>query len=498
MFTDVERQEIELYFAYLYPWDDEGSNLYKSITWTFRGKDGEIAFANYAAQDMTSLMRLTETRARRPDANMYACFGTQRLARMHKTTNDGYPQAERTITNMVSYKSIALDIDAGRKGYATTADAFAALDGFIAATGLPPPTMEVYSGSGGIHIYWCFKEAVPHANWLPLAKALRDAALSYALKFDPQCTVNAAGILRIPNTLNWKEPPPKKVRLYREARHSFTQYDFQQLVGALAQYMVQPSRQSTHTASTASMKSSINQNFAAGVDEAAPPVPIDAIAVNCPAIDDILERGGNGDAEPLWNLALYAASFTTDPHDAAHRMSDQDPRYTKEGTEKKLFEKLNARAANSAAGWPTCESFSKLHTACNTCPLFPYGKSPFHHAERPKPMPNPAVNLQQDATSTAPAQGTDPLMPYGYWRNKENIVWTSIKRKDGTEYLQKVLKYPIIDGGYVPEDGSVNYQATIAGKDEWRNFNITSNMQLPRSGPVAGQGRRHYSRGKDT
>lgn len=482
-----------MYFANLYDWNTtEDVNLYKSISWTWIDEHKSVRFANYAAQSMESLLRLVETRLHRRDANIYAALGTQRMAQMEKITSDGYPRAQRVASNMVSYKSIALDIDVGKTGaYATTQDAFAALDGICATIGMPPPTMEVYSGSGGLHIYWCLKEAIPAANWKPLAMALRDAMHKNGLLFDPQCTVNPAGILRVPNTFHWKNDPPGKVRLYREARHTFTQYDYQTMVSVLSPYMGQPgTNKAAHAAQTAT--SGINRNFTAGVDESSPPVSIDDLAGPCGAIRDILDRGGNGDAEPLWNLGLYAASFTSDPHDAAHRMSDQDKRYSKDGTEKKLIEKINARAANPAAGWPTCDSFSKLHPACAVCPLFPYNKSPFHFAPRAKP-------LNQTATlESAPATiGTDKLMPPNYWRGaKNNNVYTVITQKDGNSFTQRVVPYPILDAGLDPTDGSINYQVIISGKVEWRNVSVGNNQHKTAAAQAFAKGNGVYTEAK--
>ena len=108
-------------------------------------------------------------------------LGTQRLADYRRAaTIDGFPKAIRKHNNIVSFKSIYLDIDVGKAGaYATTEDAFAALDDFCRTVGLPVPTMEVLSGCGGLHVYWCTDEPIPFENWVPLAKALRDAALAY-------------------------------------------------------------------------------------------------------------------------------------------------------------------------------------------------------------------------------------------------------------------------------------------------------------------------------
>jgi hypothetical protein len=77
----------------------------------------------------------------------------------------------------------------------------------------------------------------------------------------------------------------------------------------------------------------------------------------------------------------------------------------------------------------------------------------------------------------AQAYAEDPLMPYGYWRNRDNHIYTTLTRKDGEKVVVPVVRYPIIDAGYVVEDGSVNYQTIISGETVWRNVNVTSSMQ---------------------
>lgn len=468
MFSPEETQEIQLFLGLLYPWEESEQNLYKTVAWTFAGKDGGSAIANFAAQSMPDLIRLIENRTRRAGANVYVALSTQRAADVTVMSADGFPKAIRQHKNLVSFKSIWLDIDVGKEGaYGTTNDAYDALDAFIAKVGLPVPTMEVYSGSGGLHVYWCLNDPIPLANWIPLSKALRDAALGFGLKFDPQVTVNASGILRVPNTWNHKSTPPNKVRLLRPAGHLFPRYGYQQLLGMLGPYT-----------DTASMRQgpganeNRTKNFTEGVTESSPPVSIDDVAVNCGVIDDILQRGGKGDGEPLWNMALYAAAFTTDPFDAAHRLGNQHADYTKDGTEKKLVEKLNARANNTQAGWPKCEQFAALHAACASCPLFAYRKSPFHHARREKPG-DPAP---QDFM---PMAGDDQLMPRGYWRNQNNQVCGTVYSKAGAPTPVVVVKYPIIDAYLDADDGDLIYRAVIGGIEKWRAITVSANMHPP-------------------
>ena len=468
MFSPSELTEIKLFLALLFPWDEDGSKLYKTVSWTFIGREGTSTFANYAAQSMDDVIRLIQTRYKRAAANVYIALGTQRMAQVEITSNDGFPKGNRKHNNVVSFKSIYLDIDVGKEGaYATTEDAFHALDDFCLQQGLPEPTMEVYSGTGGLHVYWCLDKSIPIDNWTPLARALQGAALQYGLKCDPQVTVNPAGILRVPNTFNHKRTPPAKVRLYHEPGHTFPRYSYQQMSSVLGNHMnmVNVRRgDTTHHART--------KNFTAGIDESSPPVDIHDVATNCAVIDDILDRGGRGDSEPLWNQALYAAAFTSDPISAAHELSNQDPRYTVVETERKLQEKIAVRSGNHAAGWPTCKSFAALHPGCATCPLYALDKTPFHHARRnvappPPPGSGHGANMQP--------HGSDPLMPPDYWRNRDNHVFKLVTDKSGS-YPIELINYPILDAG-IDSQGSLLYLAGVGGRPLWRCVDVSTCMQ---------------------
>ncbi len=464
MFTAQELQEIQLFLGLNYPWTDPEKDLYKTVSWTFVGKDGSTQFANYAAQSMSEVIRLIENRTRRAGANVYMALSTQLLADTTVASADGFPKAIRRHENLVSFKSIYLDIDVGKaKGYATTQDAFDALDDFIAKVGLPEPTMIVLSGSGGLHVYWCFNDPIPFAQWKPLSTALRDAALGYGLKFDPQVTVNASGILRVPNTYNHKTTPPTKVMMYHEEGETFPRYGYQQMLGMLGAYT-----NTAHLRQGAGANHERTKNFTEGVSESSPPVSIDDVAVNCLVLEDILDRGGAGDAEPLWNMALYAAAFTTDPFDAAHRLSNKDSRYVKDDTDKKLLEKINARASNPAAGWPKCEQFSALHPGCATCPLFAYKKSPFNHARRAE---------RPQTQEFMPAAGNDELMPKGYWRNRDSQVCGTITPPKAPPFPAVIIDYPILDGGIDPMTGDLIYRAKIGGVEVWRDLTVSANTQ---------------------
>jgi hypothetical protein len=94
--------------------------------------------------------------------------------------------------------------EAPDKAYRSTREAAEALLGFIRACALPPPTMIVGSGTGGLHVYWRLARTIAPAGFDRLAAALTSAGEEHGLKFDSQVTSNKCALLRVPGTWNFK------------------------------------------------------------------------------------------------------------------------------------------------------------------------------------------------------------------------------------------------------------------------------------------------------
>jgi hypothetical protein len=420
--------------------------------WKFPQTAGDIKgqpLANYAAQDFDSLKRLIQTRIAKPFHDVWICMGTQRLVDP-KTTRDGFPKAIRQLPNLVSLKSVWLDIDVKKDAYATTAEAAMALNTFVVSAGLPRPTMIVKSGSGGLHVYWCVSENMPVEAWRPLAHGLRDAALANGLKFDPQVTSNAAGVLRVPTSLNWKTGTPAPVQLLVTADERFPVYTYAQLTNVLSAYVGSLAGVKVGTGTGRS------SNFTAGVNASAPPIALDDVAAVCPLTDDTLKRGGSGDPEPLWNLLMMLASFTDDPITDAHRLSNGDARYSQAETDRKIQEKINARANNPAIGWPSCSSFAPLNPHCRTCPFNGQGKSPLNFAARTQHAPPGAT----------PQQG-DTLVPAPYWRDVRGHVYRTYTDPNGSQATIDLLNQDIIDANIDEVNNQLVFKTTLMGKQAW-------------------------------
>lgn len=118
----------------------------------------------------------------------------------------------RKVENAAFLRSFFLDLDCGTgKPYADQAAAAQALSIFVSDTNLPSPTL-VNSG-GGLHVYWPLTEDVPASEWVRHAKSLKRLCAQNKLFADPAVTADAARILRIPGTHNFKNNSQRPVQI---------------------------------------------------------------------------------------------------------------------------------------------------------------------------------------------------------------------------------------------------------------------------------------------
>ena len=119
----------------------------------------------------------------------------------------------REAENCGWMQAFFLDIDCGIdkatpdkygriKGYVDQATGMQALKDLCKAMSLPRPTI-VNSGRGW-HVYWPLTEAVEKDKWLPVAEAFKAQCAKHKFIGDPAVPADAARVLRIPNTTNFK------------------------------------------------------------------------------------------------------------------------------------------------------------------------------------------------------------------------------------------------------------------------------------------------------
>jgi P4 family phage/plasmid primase-like protien len=122
--------------------------------------------------------------------------------------NEGSKQ--RTAENVSHLKTMKVDLDVGQGAskYLDQQTALAALDAFSIKFGLTP-TWTISSG-GGLHAYWCFKDAVPVSEWKALAERFKAVLAVCGVLADPAVTADPSRLMRPIGSIHRKDPKAPK------------------------------------------------------------------------------------------------------------------------------------------------------------------------------------------------------------------------------------------------------------------------------------------------
>ena len=145
------------------------------------------------------------------------------------------PNASRSQDNAEGLCALWLDVDAheGNK-YETVEAVQSALDDFLVHTGLPTPTLINLTGYG-VHAIWVFTEVVKREEWQPVADKLQDLSGRMFLDADP-ITADAARILRVPGTLNFRDSENPKLAMLGETGEGL--FGFDEMASAIDQALL--------------------------------------------------------------------------------------------------------------------------------------------------------------------------------------------------------------------------------------------------------------------
>ena len=122
------------------------------------------------------------------------------------------PNASRSQENAEGLCALWLDVDAHKGSkYETVEEVQAAFQVFLNHTNLPKPTVINLTGYG-VHAIWVFTEVIKREEWQPVADKLQDLADRMFLGADP-ITADAARILRVPGTLNFRDSENPKLAM---------------------------------------------------------------------------------------------------------------------------------------------------------------------------------------------------------------------------------------------------------------------------------------------
>jgi len=341
------------------------------------------------------------------------------------------PKEGRTAKNAQALKSFFIDIDCGMgKPYADQAEGMSALKAFLKATKLPKPT--VVNSGNGIHAYWVLSEALPSAEWKPLAEQFKMLCAMHKFEADPSVTADTARILRIPNTLNFKDPQnpvPVEVLLTSPlVAISAIKDVIQTCVGGediFAGMTGQPFVPRQMDAMTLALMGNNISRFKTILIKSME-------GTGCPQIKHAYEQQETL-PEPLWRGWLSIANACVDRDKAIEIMGNKHPDYN-------FQESLNK--AQKTKGPYTCSTYRKDNPSlCQGCPHtftspIQLGKEFNEATEEDNTVEVPAVEEGE-----APTIYQIPKYPFPYTRGAAGGIYTKMKDEEGVEEVMMIYPY---------------------------------------------------------
>lgn len=375
--------------------------------WAFRASDNKIIQKFY-----TSIDTATQA-AHQFDENGFDTYFA--LA----TFNDG---SSRKVENVKQLKSFFLDLDCGeKKEYPSQKAAILALRCFCQQLELPTPLL-INSGRG-IHAYWFLKEAVSYADWIVTAERLKYTCRKEGLHQDPAVTSDGARVLRVPNTHNYKDTPPKKAGVLGIDIPKSIDFDtFSTALGT--DPIPMPTVYTPNSGSSALMDAltgNVQGRFKTIMEKT-------MRGTGCEQIKIIMTDQETID-EPLWRAGLSIAKFCVDGEKAARKMSNKHPDYDADETYNKL---------DLIKGPYLCSRFNEYNEGvCEECPHWGKIKSPIVlareiiEADKDDNVVDMFPEVIVPSTEVSSQHIVIPAYPKPYFRGGNGGVYLRFIQEDG-------------------------------------------------------------------
>ena len=320
--------------------------------------DGRPVQRDFGFEEVDDFLSFATWAFQRKNADVYFAVGAYEPV----ASGPNAGELKRVADAARWHRCLRVDIDCGEgKPYPDQRAGAAALAAFLTASGMPRPWL-VDSGYG-LHAYWPFTENVRLEQWRAMSEALQVRAEALGLAVDTTTTCDAARILRLPGSVNFKRGGSKPVRLLT-AGPATPPAELQQLLGA-----VTPMAAMVPTSLLSASKGEL------GADQY-PPYNLRGVLTQCPGMGAMLRTGGATCSEPLWKMALDLVHQSNEPDEAklrvAHALSQGHPGYSREALEMKW-----AQVKRQNYQPPTCSTLGGAGMPeCASCPLRATIKSP--------------------------------------------------------------------------------------------------------------------------
>lgn len=338
------------------------------------------------------------------------------IARLLEQEYDAYfacskyeSNTSRTQANAKYIKAFWLDIDCGEsKDYPDQATGLQALQQFCKAVNLPKPTI-VNSGRG-LHVYWRLTKTISAEEWKPVAERIKYLCEEYEFYADPARTADTASILRVPETLNFKDDPPKPVSILTIA----PEVDYETIKSRLGVLIAPPEFELPKQQLNELTKALANNEEKWFKVIIAKTIK----GEGCAQIAKIATEQDTVDYN-LWRAGLSVAWACEDRDIAIHKISEGHPDYSPAET---------VRKAMDTGGPQRCSTFEKYNpSGCEGCPHKGKIAGPIQLGKKiiKAAAEDNVVEVPQELPELPPTKIVIPEYPFPYFRGKNGGIYRS-------------------------------------------------------------------------
>lgn len=351
----------------------------------------------------------------------------------------------REASNAKAMRALFMDIDLVYKGkviYETKDDALAAYNKFMTETGMAELGLPfMLSSGGGFHVYWPFDEEVPIDQWKPVAENFKRLCHQEGLQIDWGCTADAARVLRVPGTFNYKQEQPRPVEILQEGG-VFTLF---QLDSFIKSKLKAPTYEATVLSLPGKKPKSANSSlkmFTENVETSFKLIVEKTKAgKGCGQLAHYIENASDDGMEPLWRGILSIAQKCKDGGKAVVWLSEMHP-YEPDRMAQKLRE--------IKGPYPCLKFDSENPGICTKCPHFgkitnplALGREVVTETEAKQiEIPAPQQAAEDKPTPTITIQR--PPAPRGFAYGKGGAIFKEVKTEDadGNEINKQTMVLP--------------------------------------------------------
>ena len=271
--------------------------------------------------------------------------------RMSSNKDDAYfalaafkEKGNRKADNARAMKALFLDLDIGeskegKPKYDTKDHAAESFKNFMVQTGMGELGQPfIVNSGGGFHIYWAFDEEIPIEQWKPIGENFKRLCHQEGMIIDMNVPADAARVLRVPGTFNYKEETPREVQIL-QVGDTFTSF---QLDSFIKSKLKAPTYEATIASLPGKKPKAANSAVSKLLQETSSTsfkqiVNKTKDGVGCGQLAYYIENAASDGMEPLWRGMLSIAQKCKDGDKAVVWLSQMHP-YDSDRMNQKLRE----------------------------------------------------------------------------------------------------------------------------------------------------------------